>query len=61
MQESKGRINIMDSKQKIVICEKCKGTGKVDIGHHEFEWEDCSECNGLGRLREIITYEKLNK
>jgi DnaJ-class molecular chaperone len=48
-------------KRSIVICEKCNGTGKVDVGSHEFEWEECPECDGLGRLKKIETYEKLTK
>ena len=40
----------------IVLCSKCEGTGQVhyDVGTHksEYEYEQCSVCEGSGRLIE---------
>lgn len=47
----------------IVICDKCKGVGKIhrcyDVGSHksEYEYESkvCKQCKGSGRLcKEVI-------
>ncbi len=50
------------TKITIVICYQCDGAGEIDVGHKEFEYIVCPECNGLGRLKEIETkeYEKLD-
>ncbi len=40
----------------IIICNKCKGTGILvhDVGSHksEYEYTDCDDCNGSGRIIE---------
>jgi len=47
----------------IILCPKCEGTGKVRerVGLDESIDVDCKFCNGKGRLRQIIKYEKLDK
>lgn len=44
---------------KIIICEKCKGIGRLchDVGTHktEYEYEVCSVCNGSGRMEEAVS------
>jgi len=35
---------------KVQICPCCEGTGKVDSGKNEFEYEACLTCNGTGKL-----------
>lgn len=38
----------------IIICDRCKGVGRVvlDVGTHkiEYEYEECHKCRGSGRL-----------
>jgi len=49
--------------QEVVICESCKGAGKIydRTSMYDSEWIDCSTCRGKGRLKKIIsvTYEQL--
>ena len=52
---------------EIVICQRCKGIGKIVtsrcIDHHRRDYIDdefkCDECGGTGRLKKIIKYNKL--
>lgn len=46
----------MNENNEIVICFKCKGTGKSLNNKKEV----CKECEGSGRLKKIIRYEKFN-
>jgi DnaJ-class molecular chaperone len=57
------------SNREIVICPNCKGSGVIECRELEDyhkniydEWtEVCTNCNGHGRLRKVVTvkYEKL--
>ena len=50
--------------RNIVLCNRCKGMGTLLIrtSGYDSEYVECANCDGMGRLREIITvkYEKLN-
>ena len=55
--------------EKIIICPKCKGTGKIkeseltDYHHREWdEWDEpCCFCDGTGRVVEQLQYRCLTK
>lgn len=47
LQRYGGRIEASD--YPTIACEKCSGTGKVQMGEEEI---DCSACNGKGSIRE---------
>lgn len=48
--------------EKIKICEKCKGSGKITSYERwgpvqEWKDEECPVCNGTGRLNMKLTIE----
>lgn len=57
-------------KNKIVVCAKCEGDGYHVIRgelmdyhkgiYSESTKEECSKCDGHGRVRRLVTYEKLD-
>lgn len=63
--------NIFETEEKIVLCDRCKGLGKIEmdetVNYHkndkEYWDEECGACGGTGRLFEktIIKTRKLNK
>lgn len=41
---------------KLVICEKCRGTGHVNGGNENSTWsKTCDDCRGIGFFRVPIT------
>lgn len=44
---------------RIVICKKCEGTGRLqrDVGTHksEYTYAKCDICKGSGRIEETTT------
>jgi DnaJ-class molecular chaperone len=54
---------------KIILCEHCKGTGKVEnrelTNYHHREWDvwddRCGVCDGAGRVKQTVTISKIAK
>lgn len=41
---------------KLVICEKCRGTGHVNGGNENSAWsKTCEDCHGIGFFRVPMT------
>lgn len=37
---------------KVVICQNCKGNGKIhkEVKPGKWEWQTCLACNGTGKV-----------
>ncbi len=53
----------MNNKQKIVICDKCKGKGyttkfvRIGLNDSEYQESTCTLCCGSGRLIKKVNFE----
>lgn len=38
------------TKEEYITCTKCKGRGETQqyIGGGQYDWDECTKCNGLG-------------
>lgn len=51
-----------ERRRSIKICNKCSGSGKIEIGNlHGFGLDDCPVCQGEGHIAEItiVYFEQL--
>jgi DnaJ-class molecular chaperone len=54
-------------RKEIIICEVCKGIGKIDqrelVDYHHREWDEweaaCPSCGGTGRMYKFTETKKI--
>lgn len=54
---------ILNKHDEIVICNRCDGTGKLDVRHSAYYHDtiiDCTLCEGTGRLIKETIFKPFN-